>query len=71
MPGAYARTATQALINVTHRYIELLADNGLVEACQRQSALVGGINVMNGAITSKVVAEAHDMPFTPVQLYKS
>src|SRR5262249_17673342 len=29
MPGAYARTATQALINVTHLYIELLADNGL------------------------------------------
>ena len=26
MPGAYARTATQALTNVTYRYIELLAD---------------------------------------------
>ena len=68
MPGAYARTATQALINVTHRYIELIADNGLVEACQRQPALVGGINVMNGGISSKVVAEAHGMSFTPIQL---
>ena len=27
MPGAYARTATQALTNVTYRYIELLADS--------------------------------------------
>ena len=36
MPGAYARTATQALTNVTYRYIELLADSGLAEACQRQ-----------------------------------
>ena len=37
MPGAYARTATQALTNVTYRYIELLADSGLAEACQRQA----------------------------------
>ena len=32
MPGAYARTATQALTNVTYRYIEALADHGLSEA---------------------------------------
>ena len=29
MPAAYARTATQALTNVTYRYVELLADLGL------------------------------------------
>ena len=29
MPAAYARTATQALTNVTHRYVELLANHGL------------------------------------------
>src|SRR5205085_6432298 len=39
MPGAYARTATQALTNVTYRYIELLADLGLAEASQKQPAL--------------------------------
>ena len=39
MPGAYARTATQALTNVTYRYVELLADLGLKEACERQPAL--------------------------------
>lgn len=66
MPGAYARTATQALTNVTYRYIELLADSGLVEACQRQPALAGGINVMDGKITCKAVAEAHGMPFAKV-----
>src|SRR5438128_10474875 len=48
MPAAYARTATQALTNVTHRYIELLADLGLAEACRPDPALAGGINVMNG-----------------------
>src|SRR6266481_4981503 len=47
MPAAYARTATQALTNVTYRYIELVADHGLEEACRRLPALLGGINVMN------------------------
>ena len=64
MPGAYARTATQALTNVTYRYIELLADLGLAEACHRQPAIVGGINVMNGQLTCKAVAEAHGMAWT-------
>ena len=65
MPGAYARTATQALTNVTYRYIELLADLGLAEACQRQPALVSGINVMGGKLTHKAVAEAHGMQWSP------
>ncbi|PYJ08406.1 MAG: alanine dehydrogenase [Verrucomicrobia bacterium] len=64
MPGAYARTATQALTNVTYRYIELLADSGLTEACQRQPALVPGINVNGGRITHKAVAEAHGLDFS-------
>ena len=62
MPGAYARTATQALTNVTYRYIETLADFGLAEACQHQPALVSGINVMGGKVKHKAVAEAHGLP---------
>jgi alanine dehydrogenase len=65
MPGAYARTATQALTNVTYPYIETLADNGLAEACRRQPALLTGINIINGKVTHKAVAAAHGMPFTP------
>ena len=61
MPAAFSRTATQALTNVTYRYIEVLADCGLAEACQRQPALLGGINVMKGQITCKAVADAHGM----------
>jgi alanine dehydrogenase len=64
MPGAYARTATQALTNVTYRYIELLADLGLAEACQKQPALIGGLNVMDGKVTHKAVADAHGLPYT-------
>jgi alanine dehydrogenase len=65
MPAAYARTATQALTNVTYRYIELLADHGLGEACRRQPALLGGINVLNGKLTCQAVADAHGLPFAP------
>jgi alanine dehydrogenase len=68
MPGAYARTATQALTNVTYRYIETLADHGLAEACRLQPALVSGINVMNGKLTHKAVAEAHGLPFVKAEI---
>jgi alanine dehydrogenase len=62
MPGAYARTATQALTNVTHRYVELIADIGLAEACHRQPALRSGINVMEGLVTHRTIADAHGLP---------
>jgi alanine dehydrogenase len=65
MPGAYARTATQALTNVTYRYIELLADHGLAEACEKQPALLGGVNILNGKVTQKAVADAHGMKYVP------
>jgi alanine dehydrogenase len=65
MPGAYARTATQALTNVTYRYIEMLADLGLEEACERQPALLGGLNVMRGEVTHPAVAEAHGLTYVP------
>ena len=61
MPGAYARTATQALTNVTYRYLEMLADYGVEEACQKFPALLGGINVRAGKITYQAVADAHGM----------
>ena len=61
MPGAYARTATQALTNVTYRFLEMLADYGVDEACQKNPALTGGINVRGGKVTHKAVAEAHGL----------
>ncbi len=68
MPGAYARTATQALTNVTYRYVELLADHGLADAAQRQPALVSGINVHAGKLTCRAVADAHGLPCEAPQL---
>jgi len=63
MPAAYARTATQALTNVTFRYVELLADLGLDGACKRQPALVGGINTREGRLTCQAVADAHSLKY--------
>jgi alanine dehydrogenase len=64
MPGAYARTATQALTNVTTPYIEALAEYGLAEACRKFDGLAAGVNVYEGKITCKAVADAHGLPFT-------
>ncbi|MFL6596220.1 MAG: alanine dehydrogenase [Chthoniobacterales bacterium] len=65
MPGAYARTSTQALSNATARYAELLADLGLEGACKKQPALVGGINTRDGKLTLQAVADAHGMKYEP------
>jgi alanine dehydrogenase len=65
MPAAYARTATQALTNITYRYVELLADFGLDGACKKQPALIGGINTRDGRLTCRAVAEAHGLKYEP------
>jgi len=59
MPGAYSRTATQALNNVTHPWTAMIADQGLAAACKTRPALLGGINCMNKQVTCRPVAEAH------------
>jgi len=68
MPGAYARTATQALTNVTSRYVEMIADLGLAGACEKVPALRGGINVHGGILASATVGEAHGLPVGQVIL---
>ena len=66
MPGAYARTATQALTNVTYRYIETLAEFSLAEAVSRQPGLLPGFSVVDGQVTCKAVADAHGLEYVPV-----
>ncbi len=61
MPGAYARTATQALTNVTFPYLEMLAEYGLAEALRRDPHLASGVNVLGGQVTCRAVAEAHQL----------
>ena len=61
MPGAYARTSTQALTSVTLPYVQYLATEGLAGACGRHPELVGGINCQDGRLTCTEVAEAHGL----------
>jgi alanine dehydrogenase len=61
MPGAYARTATQALTNVTLPYVLHLAELGFEGALRRIPELRGGVNTFGGEVTQAGVAEAHGM----------
>ncbi len=66
MPGAYARTATQALTNVTARFVEYLAEGGVEGAIRKEPGFASGINVMGGQIRNKAVAQAHQLPFNEI-----
>ena len=58
MPGAVARTSTQALNNVTLPYVKALAALGRREAFRRDPGFAAGLNVHDGAIRHPRVAEA-------------
>lgn len=61
MPGAYARTSTQALTNVTFRYVQWLSRHGLGATCQMHPELKRGINCQDGELTCEGVAQAHGL----------
>jgi alanine dehydrogenase len=58
MPGAVARTSTFALTNATLPYIEKIADNGFKNAMLADYSLAKSLNVYQGEIVYKGVAEA-------------
>ena len=58
MPGAYARTATQALTNVTIPYAVKLANLGWEQACQQVAELRAGLNVCRGQVVHPTVSQA-------------
>lgn len=66
MPGAYARTATQALSNATLPYALKLANMGGEEALRRLPELRKGVNTWRGHLTCQPVAEALSLPFSEV-----
>ena len=68
IPGAVPFTSTLALTNATMPYAVKLADLGWVEACKRDAGLAEGVNVVDGKVTFKAVAEAWDMEYTPLKL---
>jgi alanine dehydrogenase len=66
MPGAVPITSTRALTNVTLPYVEELADHGVLGAIRRDPALGHGVNVVDGRITYRAVADAHGLEYTPL-----
>lgn len=67
MPGAVPYTSTLALTNATLPYAIQLADKGWKKAANENTELVPGLNVINGDIVYKAVADAFNMPYTPVE----
>lgn len=63
MPGAYARTATQALTNATISYAAKLANLGFESALELIPELRKGLNTYQGNITYKAVADAFRRPY--------
>jgi len=66
MPGIVPRTATLALTNATLPFIVRLASAGVARAIRADPALAKGVNLVNGKITCKGVAEAHGMRWEPL-----
>jgi alanine dehydrogenase len=67
MPGGVPITSTKALTNATLPYVEAIAERGLREAVAVDQALARGVNVVEGKITYRAVAEAHDLDYTPLE----
>ena len=63
MPGAVPYTSTVALTNVTLPYVIRLANDGWKKACKDSKSLSKGLNIVNGKIVYKEIAEAFDMEF--------
>lgn len=65
MPGAVGRTSTYALTNATLPYCIKLADLGYEAACKMDPGLAAGINMENGKVTNKPVADTFGLEFAP------
>ncbi|MBF8190860.1 alanine dehydrogenase [Nonomuraea sp. K274] len=67
MPGAVPHTSTFALTNVTLPYALAIADLGWRPAMRLDRTLAHGLSTHDGYLTSRPVAEAHGLGWTPPQ----
>ena len=68
IPGAVPYTSTLALTNATLPYAIQLADKGWRKACKENRELELGLNVVQGKVVYKSVAEAWGLPYEPLEL---
>lgn len=69
MPGAVPYTSTLALTNATLKYAVRLANMGWKKACQEDAELRSGLNVINGEVVYKAVADAFSLPYADVNKF--
>lgn len=67
MPGAFARTSTQALTNATFPYVLELANKGHMQAMRDNPGLANGLNVYRGRVTCAAVANALGYEYYPLE----
>lgn len=65
MPGAVGRTSTFALCNVTLPWAQKIVHHGLLKAAALSPPIARAINIFDGEITNRAVAETFDMPYNP------
>ena len=63
IPGAVPNTSTLALTNATLRYVLALADKGWQQACKDDPALAKGLNIVEGKVVFKAVADVFNLPY--------
>ncbi len=68
IPGAVPYTSTLALTNATLPYIIALADKGWERACCENAELRLGLNVVEGKVVYREVAEAWGLDYEPLVL---
>ena len=66
MPGIVPRTSTQALTNATLPYLLTLASLGVDAGVRADAGLAKGVNLSQGKVTCRGVAEAHGLRFDPL-----
>jgi alanine dehydrogenase len=69
MPGAVPYTSTLALTNATLPYAIRLANQGWKKACQENADLRLGLNVIQGEVVYKGVADAFHLPLVDVKKF--
>lgn len=67
IPGAVPYTSTLALTNATLPYVIALAGKGWEKACKDDSALKLGLNVVEGKVVYKAIADVFDLEYTPME----
>lgn len=68
IPGAVPHTSTLALTNATLKYAVALADKGWRKACKEDPALYKGLNIVNGKVVFKAVADVYGMEYEEIEL---